>query len=296
MAKLPSEGKTRRPGAGGFFARHKRALLSAVLAVAVVVAGGIWFTRGKPSPVVPNPQTSPSSQASSAPAAPIAARRADIAAAKEKNNDVIGWLTVPGTSLDMPIVHTTDNDFYLTHGLDKKPDSTGRATPFMDYRNNADVLGRNTIVYGHHMATFLSNLGVQTKLFGDLEKYRELDFLNQHPLIYFGTGTEDRYWKIFAAYPTDTNFYYIDTDFKDDDEFMSLVAQMKKQSLFNTNVDVEASDKILTLSTCTYEEFGDSGNGRFVIEARLVRPGESYDVSAAVKNPDPASPFHKKTS
>lgn len=266
---------------------HKRVGVTIVVCVAVAASAvGIMFSQQKPAAIVSEPSATSStvSAVSSSGDAPIASRRADILAAQAQNSDVVGWLTVPGTTIDQAIVQTTDNDFYLTHGMDKKVDATGYAVPFVDYRNTLDSLGRNTIIYGHHMLYY--------SLFGQLDKkYRELDFLNQNPVIYFGTATEDRYWKIFAVYETDTNFYYIQTDFKDDSDFTSLVNQMKKQSLFNTTVDVQPTDKILTLSTCTYNGFSD-GNGRFVVEARLVRPGESYTVDAATANPDPASAHH----
>lgn len=295
MAEKQFAGKPPRKRRGGNpFARlaaalraHKRVGVTVVVCVAVAASAvGIMLTQQKPAAIVSEPSSTASVvSAASSGNAPIASRRADIVASKAKNSDVVGWLTVPGTTIDQAIVQTTDNDFYLTHGMDKKVDPTGYAVPFVDYRNKLDTLGRNTILYGHHMLYY--------SLFGQLDKkYRELDFLNQNPVIYFGTATEDRYWKIFAVYETDTNFYYIQTDFKDDNDFTSLVNQMKKQSLFNTTVDVLPTDKILTLSTCTYNGFSD-GNGRFVVEARLVRPGESYTVSPATTNPDPASPHHK---
>ncbi|MFT9077787.1 class B sortase [Ethanoligenens sp.] len=265
----------------GFVVR-KKVLVSVVsAAVALGCAGCILYVQTSHTvPAAAKPATSQSSiSAMSAPSAPLPSKKADILSAQQKNSDVIGWLTVPGTDLDMPIVHTADNSYYLTHNLEKQTYKKGQ--PFLDYRNDPENLGHNSIIYGHNMG--------DGQLFGELKQFKDLNFLNQHPVLYFGTADTDRYWKIFAVYTTDVNFYYINTDFPTDNDFSNLVDRMRAQSLFNTNVDVAPTDKILTLSTCTYE-FTDA---RFVIEARLVRPGESYDVAPAVDNPAPASPHHK---
>ncbi|ADU25889.1 class B sortase [Ethanoligenens harbinense] len=264
------------------FVANKKILVSVVSAAVVLgcVSSVLLLPHGQAAPIKTASKPSSSiASVSSAPTPPIPSKKADILAAQQKNSDVVGWLTVPGTSLDMPIVHTTDNSYYLTHNLDKQTYKKG--WPFLDYRNDAENLDRNSIIYGH-------NMGDGT-LFGELKQFENLDFLNQHPVLYFGTADADRYWKIFAVYITDVNFYYINTSFPTDNDFTSLVSQMRAQSLFNTNVSVSSTDKILTLSTCTYE----FENARFVIEARLVQPGESYDVTPATENPNPTSPHHK---
>lgn len=267
----------------GFLIRRK--ILVTVVSAAVVLGcmgSVLLLPHGQAATVGTRPKPSvsvSSSSVSSAPTPPAPSRKADILAAQQKNPDVAGWLTVPGTSLDMPIVHTTDNSYYLTHNLDKQTYKKG--WPFLDFRNDAENLGHNSIIYGH-------NMGDGT-LFGELKQFENLNFLNQHPVLYFGTANTDRYWKIFAVYTTDVNFYYINTSFPTDNDFVSLVNQMRAQSMFNTNVSVSPTDDILTLSTCTYE----FDNARFVIEARLVQPGESYDVAPATENPNPASPHHK---
>lgn len=264
-----------------FVAREKVLTVGLSVAVALACVGGVLFAQfSHSSHVVIGKAIAPSSSVvSSASSVPLPSKKAEILAAKQKNADVTGWLTVPGTDLDMAVTHTTNNSYYLTHNLAKE--SYKKGWPFLDYRNDGENLGRNSIIYGHNMG--------DGALFGELKRYEDLNFLNQHPVIYFGSADTDRYWKIFAVYITDVNFYYINTDFPTDGDFTSLVSQMRAQSMFNTDVDVTATDKVLTLSTCTYE----FNNARFVIEARLVRPGESYDVTPASKNANSVSPHHK---
>ena len=100
-------------------------------------------------------------------------------------------------------------------------------------------------------------------------------------------------WIIFAnfrataSWATGTPFNYIRSDFADDKDFLQFVKDIQKRSLITTPVDVRADDKILLLSTCSYEK----NNWRMVIAARRVRADESkIDVSSTVKAKNPLMP------
>jgi sortase B len=201
--------------------------------------------------------------------------------ASKINSDTVGWLYAPGTTLNLPIVQTKNNNYYLKKSIYKN--YAWKGWPFADFNDVFDPLPKNLIIYGHNMG--------DGDLFGQLKKFKTLSFLNSNPVLYFSTSSEECYWKIFAVYITDTNFNYIQTNFKNDEKFMSFIFKNKVRSLFNTSVDVVASDSILTLSTCTYE-FHDA---RFVVMARLVRTGESQSVTPATVNPKPLSPHNKAT-
>jgi sortase B len=195
------------------------------------------------------------------------------------NSDTIGWLYVPGTTLNLPIVQTKNNDYYLKKSIYKN--YAWKGWPFADFRDVWSPLPKNLIIYGHNMG--------DGDLFGELKKFTNLSFLNSNPILYFSTPSKKYYWKIFAVYITDKNFNYIQTNFKDNEEFLSFIFKNKARSLFNTSVDVAASDSILTLSTCTYE-FHEA---YFVVMARLIRPGETQLVAVATVNPKPLSPHNK---
>lgn len=205
----------------------------------------------------------------------------NIADAKKNNPDTIGWLNVPNTSLNMAVVQTKDNAYYLKHNF--KKDGYWRGWPFLDYRDKlTDAATRHLIIYGHNMGDGL--------LFGQLKKYKDINYLNKNPVIYFSTQQGNYQWKIFSVYVTDVNFYYIRTNFSSDNDFGGFIKELRTHSLYNTTVDVTPQDTILTFSTCTYE-FKDA---RFVIHARRVRPGEGLTVSPATNNPNPASPHNLK--
>ena len=76
----------------------------------------------------------------------------------EQNPETVGWITIPGTQINFPVVQSVDNEYYLSHTFDHKSDKRGAI--YMDYRNNAVDLDANTIIYGHNMknGTMFSSL------------------------------------------------------------------------------------------------------------------------------------------
>ncbi len=214
---------------------------------------------------------------------------------KAQNSDIVGWITIPNTEVNNPVYQTTDNQYYVTHDMDKKNNSYGAL--FLDYRCKIDpkALTRNQIIYGHNMR--------YGAMFGTLKEYRKLDFYKKNPIIKFDSLYEQRTYKIFAMMivndSEDTTFGYsytaYRTDFTSDNDFLDWVKHSRDRSLFDTPVDVTSEDEIIVLSTCCY----DFDNARFVVLGRLVREGESEEVKtdSAAKNEDvlyPKAYYDKK--
>lgn len=208
------------------------------------------------------------------------------------NNDLVGWIVVPNTSINHPVVQAKNNEYYLRRSF--YGDYQRRGTVFMDYRDHAKPLCKNTILYGHNF--------LDSTMFADLEKYKDIEFYKTSPVIQFDTIYEKHKWKIISVFLTNADdkddngytFNYI-YPFMTNDNFEAFVDEIKVRSLYFTNVDVNKNDKILTLSTCT-RDMDVKGNGetnaRFVVVARLVRDGESetVDVSKTIKNDNPRYP------
>lgn len=203
---------------------------------------------------------------------------------KKQNSDIVGWLDIPGTEINNPVYQTSDNDYYISHDMNKEYNSYGAL--FLDYRCDIDPksLSQNQIIYGHNMR--------YGAMFGTLNDYRSLDYYKANPVINFDSLYETRKYKIVAMMITnssvDSTFGYDFTpyrsSFSSQDEFMLWIAQCRARSLIDTNIDVQAYDEVITLSTCCY----DFDNARFVIVARLVREGEDagVDTSSAAMNSD----------
>lgn len=202
------------------------------------------------------------------------------------NQDLVGWIRIKNTSLDVQVVKTVNNDFYHRRNFYKKNSRYG--TPYMDYRCDPRYLSDNTVIYGHHMSDGL--------MFSNLDRYKTLDGYKEAPVIQFDTLYETHYFKVFAAFITNIEeshdngqrFNYSVSKFDSDESFTGFIEEAKKRSLINTTVNVQPDDKIITLATCTY----DFSNARLVVMGRLLRPNESLyvDVDRAQVNPTPKYP------
>jgi sortase B len=172
------------------------------------------------------------------------------------NEDIVGWLRIDNTKIDYPVLQSEDNDFYLTHDIQKDKNVNGSI--FMDYRNNIETNNRHIIVYGHNMKN--------RTMFTSLLNYESRWYLEQHPIIEFDTLYGNEKWEIFSVHFTNTDYDYIKTDFIDDDEFRSYIDDLQKQSLHKSQIELSAKDVVLTLSTCS----SSSNQARFAVHARLI--------------------------
>ena len=174
----------------------------------------------------------------------------------EINEDIVGWISIDGTSIDYPVVQARDNIYYLSHSVYKEESSAG--TIFMDSRNGSSPLDKNTVLYGHHMKNGM--------MFHDLAFYKEAAFYKKHPYVEYGGVEGIGKWEVFSAYVTNTADNYIETQFDSDEDFEQFLERVVSKSLYHTGCEVKGADKILTLSTCSYE-FDDA---RMVVHAKLV--------------------------
>ena len=176
---------------------------------------------------------------------------------KQTNPDTVGWLTVNNTTVNYPVVQSTNNSYYLNHDFNRNSNTLGWV--FMDYRNNPGDLDQNTIIYGHNIA--------RAKLmFGNLrETLNERWYTNpDNQYIVFNTLSGNKKWRIFSIYKIPKTNDYLYSSFSTQDDFLAFVDKIKSRSIYNFGVDVKENDKILTLSTCQ-----TSGKDRLVVHAVL---------------------------
>lgn len=212
-----------------------------------------------------------------------------------ENSDTVGWIRIENTDIDQVILQTGNNtdyerknffgDYYIGGSL------------FMDYRNSlgkgSKTLSKNTIIYGH----YLKNL---RGMFSDLDKYMDVEYYREHPIIEMNTLYKSYQWKIIGAMLAAVDekhdnalFYYWYDDFSDENT-LGFANEVAFRSYFvNPSIDIQPTDKFLTLSTCSHSmDIDGMVNARFVVVARMVREGESaeVDVNAAYKNPTQRMP------
>lgn len=159
------------------------------------------------------------------------------------NSDTVGWLTVPNTNIDYPVVKTTDNDYYLDHNYEKKYDYNGWV--FMHYYNSTHNLDKNTIIFAHNR--FYSGI-----MFGTLNEVTKDTWYNntKENLITFNTLYDNMQFEVFSIYKTSITADYLKTTFDSDLEWNNFIKMIRERSMFQNNVNVGTNDKIITLSTC----------------------------------------------
>jgi len=175
---------------------------------------------------------------------------------KEINSDIVAWLFAEGRSIDLPVVQGTDNYYYLHHLFNKEANKLG--TLFVDYQNKEDFSDRNTVIFGHNM-----NDG---SMFSILENYRDQTYYESFPEMDLYTPSGDYTIELFAGVVTSGDYKFIRLDFQDDTDFMSYIITMRILSTFESPVEINANDRIVTLSTCVY----DYENARYVLFGKLV--------------------------
>lgn len=179
-----------------------------------------------------------------------------IMALKDLNSDTVGWLNVPETTIDYPIVQATDNEYYLKHNFNKAYDYNGWV--FMNYANSGTVLDQNTIIFAH-------NRYYSKTMFGTLSTVGKKAWYQnaKNNLITYNDVNAEMKWEVFAAYTIPVTDDYLKTNFSNQEEFFNFINLIRSRSIFKSDIEINADDKILTLSTCANTQ------DRFVVHAVL---------------------------
>lgn len=231
-------------------------------------------------PINPNAKTQTAASASEEEAIPDTAPD-DLPAVQEtflaqyaQNNDLVGLLTF-GPVQAQPVVQS-DNTFYMTHGFDGKESVAGAL--FLDECNTLWPQDKNLLIYGHNMK--------DGSMFGDFDKFRDVQYLKEHPIIYFTTiydATDVGYvpFALFDASMTPGNADYFKLrrpNFETEAEMQAYLDDARARSIITVPVDVAATDELITLVTCSYTQ----DDGRFLIVGRKLREGETTESIAAL--------------
>lgn len=213
------------------------------------------------------------------------------------NEDVVGWLRVPDTEIDEHVLQKTDWDVSKNGEYYERKDINGQydwfGSYFADYESTVgdrNEMSNIVTIYGHSM-----NDNIDSDKFSKLKRYKDQKFAEEHPYFYLTTPTDDMVFKVFGVIYTDWKYlpyYYPDEKSLKEakktqkylkiDTLQGVIDEMKARSLFDFDVEVDSSDKLVVLSTCTYlygKTQEEQEQYRFLVVGRLVRPGE--DTSAA---------------
>lgn len=180
----------------------------------------------------------------------------DFEALLKENSDIIGWLYCENTPINYPVVQTKDNDYYLRRDLNGKYLRTG--TLFADFRCSAVGTGQIHIIYGHNMKN--------SSMFGTLLNYGKQEYYSAHPVIYYLTPENDYKIELFSGFTANSSSDIYRTEIGEAADFEAFLQGIISKSTFTSNVSVSGNDKIVMLSTCSYE----FNNARYVVFGKLT--------------------------
>lgn len=185
------------------------------------------------------------------------------------NNDVCGWIYSPDTVINYVVVQqpadssydpkavSSDEKYpYLHHKLDGSYSVAG--TLFIDPECSPNFSGANTIIYGHNMKN--------GSMFASLHNYVDQSYYDAHPFFYISTPSCDYKVDIFSCFTCDYDADTYTLSFASEEEYSAFLSKMASKSNVKTDVAVDSTERIVTLSTCTYEY----DNARYVVLGKLV--------------------------
>lgn len=175
-----------------------------------------------------------------------------------KNEETVAWIQVNGTNINYPVTMHNDNSFYLEHDFYKRKTNIGWI--FADYRDNFEAFNNNTIIYGHNL--------INRTMFGSIPYMLKNNWFkkaNNH-YIKLSTKTTNSIWQIFSVYKIEPTTDYLQTNFNSTSSYQAFLNKIKNRSSYKFNLNVDYTDKIITLSTCD-----DTGTKRIAVHAKLIR-------------------------
>ena len=160
----------------------------------------------------------------------------DLRSLQSQYPDVRGWLTIPESGIDYPVLQSSpeEPEYYLPR----------------DYRGNYDINGSlflqadcilgesgNLTIYGHNM-----NSGA---MFGNLDQYASYEYWKAHPSVFFQTPEGMEEYQIAAVLKADVSMFdFQQISFQNQREAEAYVEQAKELALFETGVDGTGCEKL----------------------------------------------------
>ncbi|MDD4366169.1 MAG: class B sortase [Eubacteriales bacterium] len=189
----------------------------------------------------------------------------DLDALYRQNSDIIGWIKIEDTKIDYPVMQTKSRpEFYLRRNFKKEYSLSG--TPFMDAASDINTPTKNWLIYGHNMKN--------GTMFHDILDYEDAGFYEEHKTFTFDTIEEEGKWEVVAVFRSkiykknsDKFKYYEYGGIVSGEQLKEYVRICRSLSQYDTGVEVNEDDIVLTLSTCAYH----TKDGRFAVVAKKIK-------------------------
>lgn len=158
------------------------------------------------------------------------------------NPDIVAWIYIEGTNINYPVVQGSDNSYYLNRLFDGSYNNSGCI--FLDAACASDFSHPHSILYGHHMK--------DKSMFSALTDYKDQAFYDEHSVAFLITPSACYKIQFFSGYVSDTWGNAWDLNFHED-EYMGWLNDIQQKSYFASDHAPTGADRIITLSTCSYE-------------------------------------------
>ena len=172
------------------------------------------------------------------------------------NSDVIGWIYIPDTNINYPVVQGEDNRHYVSTMADGSDNAAGSI--FMDYRNTPDFTDKHTVIYGHNMRN--------GSMFANITNYKKEDYLIEHPVGMIMTPAGNFRFEVIGGYVAQLSDPAWQLEFAGEEDFGAWLEETQGRIKTDGGAQPEVTDRIITLSTCSYE-FSEA---RYVLVCRIM--------------------------
>ena len=242
--------------------KSKLLKIAAAVSAAALIAGGIYFlfhddlaqkiSYEKLKPFMPDItvlNVSPQEQLNTNDRLKL---KEQVQELNQSYDDSIGWIYIPDTNINYPIMQSEDNEYYLHRSYDGSYLYSGSI--YLDWRCNSDFSGDVNMLYGHNMQN--------GSMFADVTKFIDSNYFDSHD--YGWLTTENAVYKIdFFSVSQPENydsFYDVNADVN------SWLDNLRSESFIWRNLEFSNEDKFISLSTCT----GSEGSSRTVLTGKLT--------------------------
>lgn len=188
---------------------------------------------------------------------------------REINPDIVGWIVIPDTKVNYPIVQSEDNQYYLHRAFNKEKSIYGSI--FMSAFNYNDFSDWNTILYGHNMK--------DGSMFKTVNYYKDEEYCKEHLDVWILTPKSQKKYQVISAHIAqdgDSNYDYV----FEDDSYKDFIDSQIEQSLYDTGVTSVYDKRCITLSTCTSRTELE----RFIIVCQLAKEIKTSEATGYIKN------------
>jgi sortase B len=192
----------------------------------------------------------------------------DFEALKAVNEDIIGWIYIPDTQVNQPVLqHASDNSYYLHHSFENKENVLGSIYLYND--SAADFTDPHTVLFGHNMAS--------GQMFGGLSQYSGQAFMESHREVYLYLPGRSMRCQVYSAYSCSVyDRTYLVPGAYGTEQYREWIRHTGQQSGWNSESVPSDEDQVITLSTCTDDR---DASRRFVVNCYVT---ESRDQGETI--------------